>query len=239
MIGFALFLVSALAQTKEFKSKFIQFDLPRNWSCQKEDIDWVCQPDNVVERTEAIVVVVRKQRDPVDDTFKKFKAYLGQQKSMIDLSGKSYRSQVKYLKTKKIQGHEWVDSLQTGSEIPNFYSRYLVTTKEKITGMISYHVAESVWAKWAEPLSAMADSAVIRFDENAYNELVKTPNAEPLFGSRPSVSTVARRQPVLDNKSNIDAQKESSDGLQPGQMIALAFLLGGIGFFVYHKKKNG
>lgn len=168
--------------SKTFKSKFIRLELPKNWSCQQEELDYSCQPDNINERNEAIVVIATKPVDAVDDTFEKYEEYLNTPKRMRDLLKKPYMSVVKYTNRKTIRNHEWIDSLQVGSEIPGFYSRYLVSTKDKVAGLISYHIAESVYAKWAEPLNNMVESAEIFFDPVAFAELTKTQSG-PLFNT--------------------------------------------------------
>lgn len=231
IIAFACVL-SASASAKSFRSKFISMELPPNWDCQQEELDWVCQPDNPNLRNEAIVVIVTKAVNPPDDTFDKYKEYLKQTKPMRDLLGKGYTTQVKYVKDKKIRDQMWVDSLQIGPEIPGFISRYVASIKEQVAGLISYHVAESVFAKWAEVLDKMIDSAEIRFDPKAFDEIVKTRNMS-LFVSKPAALTAPKNQ----NAGVAEAPKKDEGDLAI-KIGGGVLILAAIGFIIYRKKKG-
>ncbi len=231
IIAFACVL-SASASAKSFRSKFISMELPPNWDCQQEELDWVCQPDNPNLRNEAIVVIVTKAVNPPDDTFDKYKEYLKQTKPMRDLLGKGYTTQVKYVKDKKIRDQMWVDSLQIGPEIPGFISRYVTSIKEQVAGLISYHVAESVFAKWAEILDKMIDSAEIRFDPKAFDEIVKTRNMS-LFVSKPAPLTAPKNQ----NAGVAEAPKKDEGDLAI-KIGGGVLILAAIGFIIYRKKKG-
>lgn len=233
LIAFFFSVLCFAASAKSFKSKFISLELPPNWDCQQEELDWVCQPDNPNLRNEAIVVIVTKAVNPTDDTFDKYKEYLKQTKPMRDLLGKGYTTQVKYVKDKKIREQMWVDSLQIGSEIPGFVSRYVASIKEQVAGLISYHVAESVFPKWAEILDRMIDSAEIRFDPKAFDEIVKSRNMS-LFVSKPAPRTAPRTAVA---EAPVEKPKEDSSDLYlkiaGGVMILIV-----VGVIVYRKKKG-
>ena len=237
---FRIFLIALFASVfclganaKSFKSKFISLELPPNWDCQQEELDWVCQPDNPNLRNEAIVVIVSKAVNPPDDTFDKYKEYLKQTKPMRDLLGKGYTTQVKYVKDKKIRDQMWVDSLQIGPEIPGFYSRYVASIKEQVAGLISYHVAESVFAKWAEPLDRMIDSAEIRFDPKAFDEIVKSRNLS-LFGSKPAPRT-APKEAVAEAPAEQPASDSSDLYMKIAGGVVILIV---VGVIIYRKKKG-
>jgi len=232
IVAFACVL-SASASAKSFRSKFISMELPPNWDCQQEELDWVCQPDNPNLRNEAIVVIVTKAVNPPDDTFDKYKEYLKQTKPMRDLLGKGYTTQVKYVKDKKIRDQMWVDSLQIGPEIPGFISRYVASIKEQVAGLISYHVAESVFAKWAEILDKMIDSAEIRFDPKAFDEIVKTRNMSLFVSPKQAPLTAPKNQ----NAGLAEAPKKDEGDLAI-KIGGGVLILAAIGFIIYRKKKG-
>ncbi|MEI7440494.1 MAG: hypothetical protein WCK43_02555 [bacterium] len=232
IIAFACVL-SASASAKSFRSKFISMELPPNWDCQQEELDWVCQPDNPNLRNEAIVVIVTKAVNPPDDTFDKYKEYLKQTKAMRDLLGKGYTTQVKYVKDKKIRDQMWVDSLQIGPEIPGFISRYVASIKEQVAGLISYHVAESVFAKWAEVLDKMIDSAEIRFDPKAFDEIVKTRNMSLFVSPKQASFTAPKNQ-----SGGVAEAPKKDDGDLAIKIGGGVLILAAIGFIIYRKKKG-
>ena len=232
LIAFFACVFCLSASAKSFRSKFISIELPPNWDCQQEELDWVCQPDNPNLRNEAIVVIVTKAVNPADDTFDKYKEYLKQTKPMRDLLGKGYTTQVKYVKDKKIRDQMWVDSLQIGPEIPGFISRYVASIKEQVAGLISYHVAESVFPKWAEILDKMIDSAEIRFDPKAFDEVVKSRNMS-LFVSKPAPLTA----PKNNNTVAGEAPKKDDQDL-PIKIGGAVLVLVVVAIIIYRKKKG-
>ena len=233
---FLLVLLCAFSLTsfgKTFRSKFVTLDLPPNWDCQQEELDWVCQPENPNLRHEAILVIVTKAVDPKDDTLDKYKSYLKDPKKMRDLLGNSYTSEVKYVREKKIRDHVWVDSLQIGAEVPGFFSRYLASTKDQIAAMISYHVAESVFPKWAEILDKMIDSAELRFDPKAFDEIMRNRNTS-LFGNRAKQGLT----PATGSQKQVTPNGESDNGNLFVTLAGVALIASCIGFIIYRRKKK-
>ncbi len=172
LLSLGLLASTNVVFAKTFKTEFIRFELPTNWSCKQEELDWVCQPDNLAERSEAILAVVVKSMNETDDTLPKYEEVLGAPRAMRDLLGNAYTSKVNYVKQRSIKGHTWVDALLFGSEIPGFYTRNVATTKDKVAGLISYSIAESVYPKYAGMMDTMLESLEIYFDPKAYNDLM-------------------------------------------------------------------
>jgi hypothetical protein len=226
------FIVCSFGWTKTFRSKFVTMELPPNWDCQQEELDWVCQPENPNLRNEAMVVIVTKATNPTDDSLPKYEEYLKNPKQMRDLVGNAYTSEIKYVKQKKIRDLMWVDSLQIGSEVPGFVSRYVASIKEQIAGLISYHVGESVFPKWAETLDKMIETAELRFDPKAFEEIMKSRNMS-VFGN---VGGVQRRTPTATQEAPKKAE-DNSDTLTKA-IGATAILAAIIGYIIYRRKKS-
>lgn len=222
----------SLASAKTFKSKFVTLELPPNWDCQQEELDWVCQPENVNLRNEALVVVVTKAANPQDDSLAKYEEYLKNPKQMRDLVGNTYTTDIKYVKQKKIRDQVWVDSLQIGSEVPGFVSRYVTSIKEQIAALISYHVAESAFPKWGETLDKMIDSAELRFDPKAFEEIMRSQNMK-LFGNRPGA--MGQRKPTATQDKL--KEPESTSGELMMNIMGAALVIGALGFLIYKKRK--
>jgi hypothetical protein len=238
---FILFLVGLFltpkSYSKTFKTPFVRFELPPSWDCKQEEVsDWVCQPDNLAERSEAIVVVITKELNEVDDTLVKYEEYLKTPREMRDLVGNAYQSQVKFTRKRQIIEHDWVDSLHLGSEIPGFYTRYLASTKEKIAGLITYSVAESVYPKYATLLDRMVDSAQLYFDPKAFED---ARNATPtsLLGAR-GKNLKSRMDPKFEGQK-VEEKQDSGEGFDSTQLGALIGLAAIVGYVIYKRKKRG
>lgn len=226
-----LILVSSLASAKTFKSQFIRLELPPNWDCKQEERDWVCQPDNLAERNEVILIIVVKEVDPNDDNFDKYENILSTSKDMRDLLGNSYKSDVKFTKRSTIQGQVWVDSLHFGSEIPGFYTRYIASIDQKVAGLVTYSVAETVYPKWAEVMDRVINSLKLEFDPKAFAE-IKENGGQSLLSRR---NSARRLPPTIEELKKEEANQEGS-GLS--EIFGVLLILGAIGFFIYRKKQQ-
>lgn len=230
-----LFLAAfSTASAKTFKSKFVTLELPPNWDCQQEELDWVCQPENVNLRNEALVVIVTKATNPSDDSLAKYEEYLKNPKQMRDLVGNTYTTDIKYTKQKKIRDQLWVDSLQIGSEVPGFVSRYVTSIKEQVAALISYHVAETAFPKWAEILDKMIDSAELRFDPKAFEELMRNSQNMKLFSGRGA--GLGQRKPTAEQVAAKTPEGTSDDLITT--ILGAAILVGALGFLIYKKRKS-
>jgi len=225
--------LGAAAQAKTFRTQFIKLELPPNWDCRQEEIDWVCQPDNLAERSEAILVVVTKAVNEVDDNFAKYQEELRKPRDMRDLLGNAFKSDVKYVRERQILNHPWIDSLHLSSEIPGFYTRYVASIREKVAGLITYSVAESVFPKYAQVMDQMIDSAEIFFDPKAFAEALQS-GAGSLLGARSK--TRGRLSPTLDTD---EAAKTDEAAEKRKKMIGLGVIgIAVAGYVVYRRRKR-
>ena len=233
-----LFLALALmgtlgvpAQSKTFRTQFIRLEIPPNWDCAQEELDWVCRPDNLSEQSEVLLVAVVKPMNEIDDTFDKYRAIMNEPRAMRDLMGNDYKSQVKYVKDKTINTRLWVDSLSFGSEIQGFYTRYTATIHEKIAALITYSIAESVYAKWSNLLDGVINSAEVFFDPKAFSEVMqKRPSS--LLGARNSLKSKLAPTPEDD-----PTQKKSGP-IDPSLIVGGLIVAAAAGFLIWKKKQN-
>ncbi|HVJ63746.1 MAG TPA: hypothetical protein VM901_00680 [Bdellovibrionota bacterium] len=228
-LGLGLFALGA--EAKQFKTQFFSLDLPPNWDCVKEELDWVCQPDNLHERSEVFMVIVTKAVDAVDDSLTKYQDVLSQVRTLRNLRGDPYKSEVRYTRINKILEREWVDSLQFGSEIPGFYTRYLASIAEKVAGLLTYAIAESSYAKWSPVMERMIGTIELKFDPQAFEQLSKQSGSLLSsrgggFGGRAAAPEVEAAAPAPD------ASNDSSI------MIVALVLFAAAGYWFYKKKQQ-
>jgi len=152
---------------------------------------------------------------------------------MRDLVGNTYMTDIKYTKKKLIRNWWWMDSLQMGSEVPGFVSRYVVSIKEQIAAMISYHVAESVFPKWADTLDKMIESTELRFDPKAFDEIMRNRNSNILANKG---GLLGRRSPGSVQENAKTPTGTSSELIQTISIVAL--IVAAIGYIIYRKRKG-
>ena len=141
MKGLFVLLVLSLplvAQAKRFSNAYVSFELPSNWNCKLEKTEWVCGSQYKNKSTQAIIILTAKERGPAD-TLQAYKAYLSNPKAIPAVgSGAPRKSKVLHIKERNIAGHGWVDGMQLGSEVTDFYTRYLATIKGRLAIIITF-----------------------------------------------------------------------------------------------------
>lgn len=232
VITFFTAALAPSAHAKKFRTDFISLELPPGWDCVKEEIDWICQPENLAQRSEALVAVVAKSANATDDTFEKYQAVLNEPREMRDLLGNVYKSQVKFVRFRDIKEQKWIDSLTFGSEIPGFYTRYVASIKGKVAGLVTYSIAESVYAKWAPILDKMLESLEIYYDPKAFNDAMGA-GPSSLLGQRSSGS--GRFEPTVEDNSQ--GKKEGRE-FDLGLIAGLIAVAGVIAFIIWKRKQN-
>lgn len=142
-------LSCALAHGKVFSNSYISFQLPPNWSCKVAGTEWVCRSSNNEQAKQAIIVLTAKEVGP-NDNFAYYNQYLKVAKTPKHRDGTvATSSKLQHLKTVQIANHPWVDGLHLGSLLPNFYSRYLVTIKEKIAVLVTFSAKKEFYTLYS------------------------------------------------------------------------------------------
>ena len=66
LLSLMLLFFSFPAGAKLFKSSYVSFELPPNWSCKQEGFENVCVNSFSKKAKEAIIILTAKKRGPVD-----------------------------------------------------------------------------------------------------------------------------------------------------------------------------
>ena len=126
LLGVAL-LASFQAQAELFHNSYISFEIPKNWMCKPFDATWVCHSKLARKQKEAVIVMVAKEAGALDN-LTQYQTFLKNQRD-VKQKGKDIilKSKVIHVKQKLIHSQPWVDGLHRGSEVPTYFTRYLVT----------------------------------------------------------------------------------------------------------------
>ena len=145
----AVILLSFSAQAKVFRNAYIAFEMPETWKCNLEQTEWVCRSEQTKESKEAIIILTAKELGPTD-TFPLYEAHLNSPIQAQLRGGGTTESKVVY-KAKNVQINEqpWVDSLHLGSEVPNYFTRYLATIKDRIAILVTFSAHKAYYTKYS------------------------------------------------------------------------------------------
>jgi hypothetical protein len=233
----ALMAAAPAAHAMKFTNQFVEFELPgANWKCGLEGAEWVCQSTDEGKKRDAIIVLAAKLKGD-QDTLIKYREYLEKPRKFPGAGGKEVVSQPKYTAEKAVNGTTWVDSMHTDSEIPNFFTRYLATTKEDIAVLVTYSVNKAKFAEYQKAFDDMVSSMkVFRVKGTGLNTGLADANKN-LFNSAHTASLPVSVDPgeaaVKTAGGEGGAGKAAGGGIG---LIALLALAGG-GYFIYKKKK--
>ncbi len=149
-LSLLIFLTAGTARATTFRNSYVSFDLPERWSCILEQTEYVCRAQTSgQESKEAVIILTAKEAGPADN-LQAYEAHLKSPKSIPSITGVPTLSQVvKPPVVRNIAMHPWVDGFQLGSEIPNYYTRYMATIKDRIGILVTFSAHKKYYSKYA------------------------------------------------------------------------------------------
>lgn len=136
------------AQAKTFSNSYISFELPDQWNCVLEQTEWVCRPNAADQAQQAIIVLTAKEVGP-SDSLPLYETHLKAPRQIQSRTGQPITSEIINVYTNKLNDHPWIDGFHKYSEVPNYLTRYLATTKEKIAVLITFSAHTLYYSKFA------------------------------------------------------------------------------------------
>ena len=144
-----LILLSIESNAELFKNAYLSFELPPHWQCKTEVTEWVCVSKYNQKAKEAIIILTAKEKGPTD-SLPQYETYLKNKRFIMSNTGKELASHIYTVKQVQINGHPWVDGLHINSEIENYYSRYLATTKDQIAVLVTFSGHKEHYTKYSQ-----------------------------------------------------------------------------------------
>lgn len=226
-------LFSIATQAKVFRNAYISFEMPDSWNCKLEQTEWVCRSEQAKESREAIIILTAKEVGPTD-SIALYEAHLDKSIPAQYKGGENSLSKKIYKpKLVAITDQQWVDGLHLGSEVKNYYTRYLATIKDKIAILVTFSAHQQHYARYANDFFNTIKSlkVIATKDLLAKPDLSQVRNAGDTFGSGISGAFPS------DMQDPDDQGEGSSDGSQT-IFLAIAGLLAAIGLYVFIKKRK-
>lgn len=236
LVTLILLFVSGPAHAKLFKNVYVSFELPNDWDCTLEGTEWVCRNNrNPQAAREAIIILTAKEAGPTDNLNAYF-AYLREPRTLVGANGTPSRSQVLQVKTRTISNQPWVDSMHLGSEIPNYYSRYLATTKDSLGILVTLSAHRLHYKKYANDFFKAIESLKVLSTKG-----LNTNN--PAYGIRPGGSGQLGAggsyipPDMLDSDGGDSAPPSGGSGPSDA-VLGGALLLIAAGIYIFLKKRK-
>lgn len=140
----AWLLAAALpAAAEKFENAYLSFNLPDGWSCQQEGTEFVCRAPNPSNKNNIAIMIMAAKEPGPDDTLA---AYMQHLSKIAPVKGATV---VKAPAQVNLQGTVWIDATLLGSEIPNYYTRYLATVKDDLAVLYTFSVHRTSYQEFA------------------------------------------------------------------------------------------
>ncbi len=157
----SLLLTSPDAQAKTFTNAYMSFELPDKWDCSLEQTEWVCRPSAADQSQQAIIILTAKEVGP-SDSLPAYEAHLKVPRQITSRTGTMIMSEILTVEPMRIADQPWVNGFHKSSEVPNYLTRYLATTKDKIAVLITFSAHQLYYSKYSQDfLRAMSSLRVI------------------------------------------------------------------------------
>ena len=156
--GLVVFIAVSYGSTANgLTTAYVNFEHPDGWRCELSQGVWICQSTLEPDRKESVVLSIATMKTEWD-SIENYATYLKRPRTIQDEEGNTLTSKVTYARTRKINGVQWVDSLQYNSELPGFWARYLATVQGKLAILITYIVSDEFYKKLAPQFERMVAS---------------------------------------------------------------------------------
>ena len=223
------------AEAKVFRNAYVAFELPDAWNCALEHTEWVCRSNSDKESKEAIIILTAKEVGPTD-TFEAYKAHLNTAQTVAYKGAGNGVSRIIYPpKGVQINDQQWIDGLHLASEVPNYYTRYLATIKDRIAILVTFSAHKDHYTKYSQDFFR----AVMSLRVIATKNLLAKPEMGPI---RPSGETLGGPIGAVMPGDMLGADAEASNGSGSSKtrnlMLGLAVLLAVAGGYIYMRSKR-
>lgn len=232
-VSAVLFVTTAHA--KVFRNAYVSFELPDKWACNLEQTEWVCRTSNPgVDRREAIIVLTAKETGP-SDNLGSYETHLKQPRTILARNGQSLQSQVIKVENRRIDNFPWVDGFHLASEIPNYYTRYLATTKDKIAVLVTFSAYKTAFTKYSSDFFRAIESLRIIASRS-----MMAPGGAGAGGAGGTLGG------PLGGGIGFGADQALPDEAETGRgkssdtttVLGLAILVGAVGIYFFMKRKQ-
>ena len=232
-----LWLLPTLTEAKIFNNAYISFDMPDRWNCVLEHTEWVCRSTSEQEAKEAIIVLTAKEVGPTD-SYEAYTQHLNTPQ-IINFSGRPYTSRIANApKQSKINDQIWIDGLHLGSEVPNYFTRYLATIKDRIAILVTLSAHKDHYTKYANDFLKTVASLKVIATSNLLKDMNPGGNQGGTMGSAPIWDNVPMPGDMMEDEDAVAAAAAREKSKKTKQMMmGLGIILLAIGVYIYLKSK--
>ena len=219
---------------ERFSNSYVSFELPSNWTCNREHTETVCTSRFSKKAKEAIIILTAKEAGP-SDTFASYLNHLKTAKNIASKDGKIQPSKVLHVRERNISNHKWIDGMQLGSEVTSYYTRYLATIKDRIAILVTFSAHKVHYTKYSKDFIRAVESLRVVADKNLLSNrpnLAIRGNNETIGAPIGQILPQHAIQELPDEETGFISKYGTT-------ILGLLFLLLAIGIYAYLKLDVG
>ncbi|WP_157267979.1 hypothetical protein [Azohydromonas aeria] len=152
-------LCATVTAAERFENIYLSFNLPDGWKCKQEETEFVCTPPSPTGKNYPAMMIMAAKLAGPDDTLAAYKLHLGQ---IPPATGRG--TIVKSPIQTDIQGVLWIDATLLGSEVENYYTRYMATVKGDVAVLFTFSVHKSRYEDFAGAYTLVTQTLKIKQD---------------------------------------------------------------------------
>jgi hypothetical protein len=173
-------LVSLAANSTEYSNSFLKFSMPDGWYCNLEGAEFVCHSQQPNDAKRASIVFVGKLIGP-QDSLLRYRQYLSSPLRSADPTQRGPSTIISPPREYPIKGRTWIDALHKGSEVRDYYTRYLGTVAGQLAVMVTLSVRASDYSTYGPLVFKIADSLMLSEKyKNYLNNSASPSSGDPL-----------------------------------------------------------
>ena len=231
-VFFILLLSPLQAEAKLFRNAYLSFELPPHWDCQLEGTEWICTSKFSQKAKEAIIILAAKEVGP-SDNLQTYTSYLQTPRVSENASGKKETSKVFQVKERKISNHPWIDGMHMSSEVTNYYTRYLATTKDRIAILVTFSAHKDHYTQYsADFMKAIQSLRVVASKDQLTG---RTNQKMPTGGTETLGAPIGQALPSDMLAEQFPEERNSVLSQNKLNILAFLLLIGAIGIYGYLK----
>lgn len=234
------FVFCTISEAKLFKNNYVSFYLPDQWKCYREGTEWICRSQSKDKAKQAVIILTAKEVGP-KDTYTNYYEHLKSPRELITKKGSKIKSKTVHLKKVRVAGQEWIDGMHLGSEVPNYYTRYLATIKNQIAVLVTFSAHQKYYTQYGNEFFKAIKSLRIIARKDLFQKKDTLQSGEGTLGVDlrgqlgGTMDTGATDNTGLADTDGSFAGEEKSSGGGSNVLLGIAILLASVGGYLWYK----
>jgi hypothetical protein len=166
-VGLLIAYIAVPEPPSYHRTTYFEFALPDGWGCNRDGSETVCFPPGPGPYDATIIFAAKYRNDM--DRLDAYRDHVSRPRQHTDANGSIHTSEVISYGDRAIGEYRWIDALHLGSELRDYYTRYLATTTSHIGVLITFSAHKKNANRRLAELETCVESLRIYQSPSRYN----------------------------------------------------------------------